>query len=337
MFKCKYCGREFEKKQQLAGHIIWCKENPNRSGKCNFNKSEKRITKNNKQYICKYCGKIVGNNGCLVLHERACENNPNKIISKTKLKRLSKSNKKFKHSEETKLLISQKRKEWLNVNKDLHPWKRKDKFKSVPCEKFKEFLTLKGISFVDEYTPFSDVNYSIDIAFPDIQVGIEINGNQHYDADGNLKTYYNNRHNDIVSRGWKLYEIHYSLCFNLTDDKFEEILKLDIYNKDYKEYIKNNINRKNKNKIKAEKINQELINKKNNLISKRKNILIKLFNESNIDFKKYGWAGKAYRWLEKENLLFDTNILRSIRNYYPEAIDIYNVFCRKGSICTSNT
>ena len=30
MFKCKYCGKEFETKEQLGGHIIWCKENPNR-------------------------------------------------------------------------------------------------------------------------------------------------------------------------------------------------------------------------------------------------------------------------------------------------------------------
>lgn len=30
MFKCKYCGQEFDSKQQLGGHMIWCKENPDR-------------------------------------------------------------------------------------------------------------------------------------------------------------------------------------------------------------------------------------------------------------------------------------------------------------------
>lgn len=31
MFKCKYCGKEFDSKQKLGGHIIWCKQNPDRS------------------------------------------------------------------------------------------------------------------------------------------------------------------------------------------------------------------------------------------------------------------------------------------------------------------
>lgn len=29
MFKCKYCGKEFETKQQLGGHVTRCKLNPN--------------------------------------------------------------------------------------------------------------------------------------------------------------------------------------------------------------------------------------------------------------------------------------------------------------------
>lgn len=30
MYKCKFCGQEFDSKQKLGGHIIWCKENPDR-------------------------------------------------------------------------------------------------------------------------------------------------------------------------------------------------------------------------------------------------------------------------------------------------------------------
>ena len=36
MFKCKYCGKEFDKKESLGGHIIWCNLNPNKNGKSNF-------------------------------------------------------------------------------------------------------------------------------------------------------------------------------------------------------------------------------------------------------------------------------------------------------------
>lgn len=38
MFKCKYCGKEFETKEQLGGHMVWCKENPNRNGHSGFKK-----------------------------------------------------------------------------------------------------------------------------------------------------------------------------------------------------------------------------------------------------------------------------------------------------------
>ena len=43
LYICKYCGKEFEKSSQLGGHIIWCKENPNRSGKSNFNNCPKML------------------------------------------------------------------------------------------------------------------------------------------------------------------------------------------------------------------------------------------------------------------------------------------------------
>lgn len=40
MFKCKYCGREFETKEQLGGHMNWCKENPDRKGHSGLKKHE---------------------------------------------------------------------------------------------------------------------------------------------------------------------------------------------------------------------------------------------------------------------------------------------------------
>ena len=50
---------------------------------------------------------------------------------------------------------------------------------------------------------------------PDKMIAIEINGNQHYERDGTLKPYYQERHNLLESKGWIVYEIHYSSCFNL--------------------------------------------------------------------------------------------------------------------------
>lgn len=49
MFKCKYCGKEFDSAQKLGGHITCCKYNPNRTK--NLPK-KKRIYK----LICQKCG-----------------------------------------------------------------------------------------------------------------------------------------------------------------------------------------------------------------------------------------------------------------------------------------
>lgn len=131
-----------------------------------------------------------------------------KLKIKSKLKRTV--------SSEQKLVLSIKRKQYLNDNPDKHPWRKHTKFKSVPCEKLKEWLKSKGIQFIEEFIiPNSKYNYALDIAFPDKQIGIEVNGNQHYSLDGTLKEYYQKRQNYLESLGWKIYQLHYSICFKI--------------------------------------------------------------------------------------------------------------------------
>ena len=139
-------------------------------------------------------------------------------------------NKKFgikrvrKCSEETKAKIGAKRKQWLSDNPEKHPWRNKDRFKSEPCEKVKEFLTKLQVQFVSEYQPNLDGrHFSIDIAIPDKLVALEINGNQHYESRGTLKPYYQERHNLLEKNGWTVYEIHYSTCFNF--DKWADFVR----------------------------------------------------------------------------------------------------------------
>jgi len=120
--------------------------------------------------------------------------------------------------------ISAKRKEYLQNNPDSHPWRRANRNNSVPCNKFKDRLREHNIDFIEEYIPLTDRSYSIDIALPNKMIGIEINGQQHYDSQGKLKDYYQTRHNLIEAQGWTLYEIHYSLVWN-------ETLFVDILNR----------------------------------------------------------------------------------------------------------
>ena len=110
--------------------------------------------------------------------------------------------------------MSEKRKAWLAANPDKHVWKRHSKFKSVPCEKIKQKITEMGIKFLPEFTPLKERAFAVDIAFPEKMVCIEVNGNQHYNSTGKLKPYYQEKHDLITKNGWKVVEIHYSLCYN---------------------------------------------------------------------------------------------------------------------------
>jgi hypothetical protein len=73
---------------------------------------------------------------------------------------------------------------------------------------------------IEEHDPeIENRFFSIDIALPDKMVAIEVNGNQHYERDGALKPYYQERHDLLKSKGWNVFEIHYSHCFHF--DKWQ--------------------------------------------------------------------------------------------------------------------
>jgi transposase len=128
-------------------------------------------------------------------------------------------------TEEEKRKLSEKRKTYLKNNPDKHPWRSNDKFQSKPCENVKKFLTELGISYVSEFQPMVEGRFfSIDIAIPNKKIALEINGNQHYEKDGTLKPYYQERHDILEKYGWNILEIHYSTCFNL--EKWKDFGKL---------------------------------------------------------------------------------------------------------------
>jgi hypothetical protein len=152
-------------------------------------------------------------------------NDKSKIIKKFGLSRkilnrgiseglLKYSQPKRKLTDEEKNKISVSRIEYLKNNPDSHPWKRKGKQKSVPCEKLKTILRNNGLVFNEEYTPLeSNRFYSMDISFIKNKIGVEVNGNQHYNLDGSLKEYYRIRHEHFTSLGWKIIEVHYSKVY----------------------------------------------------------------------------------------------------------------------------
>lgn len=117
----------------------------------------------------------------------------------------------FRHSEQAKDKIRDAKNKWLGENPDKHPWKKSEKFKSQPCEWLKSKLREYNIFFVEEFQPLKTKGryFSIDIAFPKKKFAIEINGNQHYQKNKQLKPYYQTRHDLIKAEGWDIWEVPY--------------------------------------------------------------------------------------------------------------------------------
>lgn len=138
------------------------------------------------------------------------------------LKPISKIN---KHSEETKKKLSIAAKKWIKEYPEKFFLYKKDKRISKPCQEFKKVLKDMEIQFVEEFPPnVPGRNFSIDIAFPDKMIALEINGTFHYEKNGNLKPYYQERHDLIESLGWKVYEIPYYLCYK--PEKVKEFVSI---------------------------------------------------------------------------------------------------------------
>lgn len=211
---------------------------------------------------------------------------------------------------------SEKRIKYLSKNPDSHHWRRDEKFKSVPCEMFKEKLKESKINFIDEFKPLSNRSFSVDIAFPDKKIGIEINGNQHYNSDGSLKEYYQNRKDIIEKDGWKIFDIHYSKVYdNDFISEFIEKIKegYSLSDVDYTFYVRKRkeISSKYGTRAKYFEVKKRDIDSKNKL-------LIDLVLNSGIDFFKFGWSSKVSALLGIKSQKSNKWMKRYMPDFYEE-------------------
>lgn len=221
---------------------------------------------------------------------------------------------------DVKSKISMSRKKFLKENPDKHPWKNSNKFKSNPCEKLKEYLDGKNIKYVAEWQPLEDRYFSIDIAFPDIKVGIEVNGNQHYTSDGSLTEYYKTRHDLIEAAGWKLIELHYSSCYNT--ELIDSLLNVK-EQPDYTGFFKAK-EEKLKAKIKAPTLPRGV--KRRNALDKKWDPFKIIVLNSNIDFSKFGWVAEVATLLNIKS----QKVNMWMKRYLP---DFYETACFKRQAC----
>ena len=184
-------------------------------------------------HICKYCGEEFKTGQKLGCHISRCNLNPNFEKNRQALK-LANKNKNFHHSEQTKQKISQIRKQYIKQHPESFAWRRADKFKSKPCEDLKQFFKNNGINFYQEYKniqEFAGKNYAIDIAFPNQKIAIEVNGTQHYNRDGTLTPYFQQRHDILQKAGWKVQQIPYNKAYK--QEVRQSLLKLIKDNVDF--------------------------------------------------------------------------------------------------------
>ena len=230
LLNCPHCNLDLSEtdNKKVGAHVRWCDKNPKKTGNINnINWDEIQKAHDSGVFWCSL--------------RKMFDISIKQLDKALKYKFLNKINHDFHHTEESKKIISEKRKKFLSENKNSHVWKRNDKFKSVPCEYFKNILKENLINFIEEYSPITSNSFSIDIAFPDKKIGIEINGNQHYNKDKTLKEYYKNRHEIIKKEEWKLFQVHYSLVYKKEFiDNFIEELKsgFNLENIDYSFYLK---------------------------------------------------------------------------------------------------
>lgn len=207
-------------------------------------------------------------------------------------------------TDEFRRKISEGRKKYLKENPDKHPWKRSDKFKSEPCEYLKDRIRNEGIDFVEEFQPLEDRFFSIDIFFPSKGIGIEVNGNQHYNRDGTLKKYYQERHDLIESSGIKLIEIPH---LNVYKFSLEEILCVS-------DGVTKYTNFKDKKK---KEITKQQIQKRNAKMDELSQLVIErriLLDESRIDITKYGWVSKVAKLWD----MYPQKVNAFVKSYYPD-------------------
>ena len=270
-------------------------------------------------YICEYCGESYVNKR---KHRSICKNQRHSG---------------FTFTDKEKQQISNSIKLYKKQHPEAHNWKNKNKFDSKYCNYVKEFLTNNNITFIDEYNDIScDHHYRIDIAIISKKIGIEINGNQHYNRDGTLSEYYQFRHDYLVNKGWNIIEIIYTKTTNIA--VLNDILNIiitskDISSEEYTNLITNNRKRINTIKyIENEKRKQELIkhNKirkdgiyasnvisENELLDRKQQIL-----NSGIDLNKFGWISKV----EKITGLTRRQIYTTVNN-----TDLINIVFRRKS------
>ena len=197
MYRCNRCNKDFEKRHSYIGHCSSHNRGDSfKNGRSKKEKSEKYKDEKNKS--CIHCGKNFDNPLKLGGHITHCLLNPNKILTSIKLSNAIKGR---KLSKEHKEKISISRKKYLDENPGKIPYLLNHSSKeSYPEGLFKKALVDNKIIGWDQEFPFK--RYSLDFAFVDLKIDVEIDGSTHSLEKVKIKDI--ERTKKLKEEGWEI-------------------------------------------------------------------------------------------------------------------------------------
>jgi very-short-patch-repair endonuclease len=211
MYHCKKCDKSFEKRKAYIGHCS--SHNRGDSYKVGRKKKHKVV----KSLDCHYCGVVFTNAKSLGGHLSGCKLNPN---YKNKCEKLSIIAKNRTIPKETRDKISKSRKLYLDNNPGNIPYLLNHSSKeSYPEKLFREKLEKENIvGWVQEY-PI--LRYSLDFAFVDLKLDIEIDGGTH-SSESVLKKDFE-RDKRLSELGWNILRLNATDIKNDIDREFNKV------------------------------------------------------------------------------------------------------------------
>jgi len=176
MYQCKQCGKEFEKRHSFIGHMSSHKRGETYAAKRETALSKEKKEKKKLPKKCKYCEAEFGNGRQLGGHITNCDKNP----------QLKNIRQKLSNSQKGKTLTTKQKKQISDSMKIAHKEKRawnigRSRWNNKESYPESFFRTVIEKEFFDkEYIQEYAVGiYSIDFAWPNKKLAIEIDGEQH--------------------------------------------------------------------------------------------------------------------------------------------------------------
>lgn len=202
------------------------------------------------------------------------------------------------------------------------------------------------LSFYKIINEYPLKRYSIDFAFINEKIAVELDGKCHF-IHGNERIQKDYEKNIFLkNNGWLVYRISYIDVAkepNKTISNFIFFLKnKTTQDLDLNQYYKTNISitlsdlrnkttSKEQDLIRKNKIKKERKDFKQKEEENIKNILKKLISNSNINFQKQGWVKQTLIFLNQHNIKLKGSVSRYIFLHYPDFFIIIKPFMRKNA------